>query len=198
VGSDVDLDRLQQAGADYCDLISQFGRFAKPSVANVRECLQKISVSKKGLGVSSMLALLEGECAAGAHKPGGVLLDPSGAIGLLWVRRGLLFWAHVFEQQAKVMMRPMRGGGSSLKEQSLRAYEAVVKQFHGWVSARAFKVALGMTPSWDLVRERVGLGDSDDQLRDDLQGWAASMRRLAEVMRTMHEKLDLEDKRKSI
>jgi hypothetical protein len=74
----------------------------------------------------------------------------------------------------------------------------VVKQFHGWVSARAFKVALGMTPSWDLVRERVGLGDSDDQLRDDLQGWAASMRRLAEVMRTMHEKLDLEDKRKSI
>mgnify|MGYP002631844378 CR=1 FL=1 len=118
VGSDVDLDRLQQAGADYCDLISQFGRFAKPSVANVRECLHKISVSKKGLGVSSMLALLEGECAAGAHKPGGVLLDPSGAIGLLWVRRGLLFWAHVFEQQAKVMMRPMRGGGSSLKEQA--------------------------------------------------------------------------------
>ena len=31
----------------------------------------------------------------GIHRPGGVLADPSGAMGFLWSRRGLAFWYEV-------------------------------------------------------------------------------------------------------
>ena len=47
--------------------------------------------------VRSMRELLEAELGAQMHQPGGLLADPSAAMGLLWARRGLEFWIHVFK-----------------------------------------------------------------------------------------------------
>ena len=44
-----------------------------------------------------MRELLEAELGAQMHQPGGLLADPSAAMGLLWARRGLEFWIHVFK-----------------------------------------------------------------------------------------------------
>ena len=47
----------------------------------------------------SMRALLEAETASGMHQPGGLLTDPSAAMGLLWARRGLAFWVLVYKDR---------------------------------------------------------------------------------------------------
>ena len=48
----------------------------------------------------SMIVMLQEECSSGMHAPGGLLADPSAAIGLLWARRGLLFWVSFFRPHA--------------------------------------------------------------------------------------------------
>jgi hypothetical protein len=44
---------------------------------------------------SSLLAVLRSEAAAGIHGKGGVLQDPSAAIGVLWIGRFVAFWEQV-------------------------------------------------------------------------------------------------------
>ena len=56
----------------------------------------------------SMRALLEAETASGMHQPGGLLTDPSAAMGLLWARRGLAFWVLVYKDRLE---RPEASSG---------------------------------------------------------------------------------------
>ena len=49
----------------------------------------------------SMHTMLQEECNSGMHAPGGMIADPSAAIGLLWARRGLLFWVSFFRPHAE-------------------------------------------------------------------------------------------------
>jgi hypothetical protein len=113
-GKDVDLDRFCEATQAYCELLDKFGRFSGPSIANVRLCMAKIEAAQQDLArhatyrqrraLRSMRGLLQAELALDQpiHKPGAILGDPSGAIGLLWVRRGLHVWVETFEQQIQV------------------------------------------------------------------------------------------------
>ena len=92
---DVDLDRFVKATAAYCELIRAWGYFTSPSISQVYSCLAKLEMARemygnsgtaprrryglrRGKKSSSMKALLEAERAAGIHKPGAVLADPSG------------------------------------------------------------------------------------------------------------------------
>eukprot|EP00965_Chrysotila_dentata_P127125 4204753-Pleurochrysis_carterae.AAC.1 len=47
----------------------------------------------------SMRELLEAEIASDMHSTGAVLSDPSAAMGLLWARRGLQFWVHIYQKR---------------------------------------------------------------------------------------------------
>ena len=49
-----------------------------------------------------MAMMLDEEVSSGMHSPGGVLADPSAAIGLLWARRGLAFWIALFRPHVVV------------------------------------------------------------------------------------------------
>ena len=46
--SDVDVQKLIDASAAYCDVLAQFGSFVGPSVANVRGCIDKVGASEAG------------------------------------------------------------------------------------------------------------------------------------------------------
>ena len=71
-------------------------------------------------------------------------------------------------------------------------------RFHGFISRRAFRVGLGITPEWSDVRARVDLGESDEALQKELRALASVTRELCGRMRKIHVKLGLEDLRKSI
>ena len=119
-GSDINVPRFLRAAKAYCDLVSRFGRFAVPSAGEISRCIVKVEqaaaqLAKNGTKGNSMKALLQAEVALGLHGPGGVLADPSAAMGLLWTRRGIAFWLDVFQQQIKK--------SASLKGQMASAYE---------------------------------------------------------------------------
>ena len=202
--SDVDVAKLLDAANGYCKTLEGFGRFVGPSVANVRGCMEKVTTARaelqaqtrKKLKTIKELLQLERE----SHQPGGVLADPSAAMGLLWLRRALEYWADVFEQQAEALGRRQRSGRAvlTLAAQCESSYKRLVEPFHGWVSRRAFGIALGLTPDWSDVRERAGLSESDEALRQELTSVVTATRELCGRLRKLHVKLDLEDRRKSI
>ena len=113
----------------------------------------------------------------------------------MWARRGLQFWADVFENYCAGCEA---GNAKTLGEQMMASYERLLKPFHGFISRRGFSLANKVTPGWETVMERAELASSDEELREDLRKWAGAMQPLVETMTAMHEKLDLEDKRKSI
>ena len=81
----------------------------------------------------------------------------SGAIGLLWVRRGLQYWARVFElevQRLKALLRGAVASGPSFAQECQRAYDEVMLPFHGWVARRGAAVAQQSAPEWDELRTR--------------------------------------------
>ena len=97
--SDVDVAKLLDAAHGYCVTLEAFGRFVGPSVANVRGCMEKVATARSTLQsrtrrkLKSIKELLASE--RDSHQPGGVLADPSAAMGLLWLRRALEYWADV-------------------------------------------------------------------------------------------------------
>jgi hypothetical protein len=196
--NDVDVMRLLSATRQYCDLMQTFGRFIKPSVANLRSCIDKVAAGRHALRskLKTCRELLNAEAERGIHRPGGVLADPSAAMGLLWLRRGLEYWADVWEQQVEFLCG--KRVASTLKEQSKVSYDRNVLQYHGWVSRRAFGVALRMTPEWCDVRARAGLSESDEDLREELTALVSASRELCLRLRQMQIELDLEDTRKSV
>ena len=65
--------------------------------AQARGNLDKILGGLRATGCqgSSLLALLRSEAAAGMHGAGGVLADPSAAMGVLWISRFVSFWEQI-------------------------------------------------------------------------------------------------------
>lgn len=195
-GSDIDMTKFLRAAKQYCELASQFGRFAVPSASEVRRCIEKIEqgakkLESKGKGIQkTMRALLQAEVALGLHRPGGELADPSAAMGVLWTRRGLAFWMEVFQMEVEK--------SANLKDQMGKAYERTLSSFHGFISRRAFSVAAGATPSWEQMRTNADLAPTEEELRDDLKVWAGALKKVLKSMHAMQVQLDLEDKRRSV
>lgn len=125
-GGDIDLDAFARATTTYCELIREWGAFTGPSISQVNLCIAKMERARKRLKRATMRTLLEAEVASGVHKSGGKLADPSAAMGLLWVRRGLAYWVRVFELEAeriKTTLKGRRGSSLSFKEQCKQAYQ---------------------------------------------------------------------------
>lgn len=198
--SDVDVQQLLSSTRSYCDLLARFGRFVSPSVANVRSCIDKVDTGRREmraqtkLKLRSVKELLRSE--RSKHQKGAILADPSAAMGLLWLRRGLEFWIKVFELQIAALKK--KDQGATLAAQCDEAYRRVVKPFHGWASRRGAAVAFGLTPEWALVCDRGGLSVEDDKLRRELGEIVSATRELCDRLRKLQVKFELEDLRKSI
>ena len=78
--------------------------------------------------------LLMAEVEAGIHKPGGILKDPSGAVGFLWMRRSIAYQHALFEALTV---------GAEPRQAAYDAYRSTLMPFHGWAMRRLYTAFLG-------------------------------------------------------
>mmetsp|Transcript_15825 Transcript_15825/g.52176 ORF Transcript_15825/g.52176 Transcript_15825/m.52176 type:complete len:348 (-) Transcript_15825:169-1212(-) len=215
--ADVDVALFIAACQNYCKVLALIGPFTLLSTREVISNMKKIEHSFELAPVRyrSMRELLEAEVAAGMHQPGGVLVDPSAAVGLLWARRGLTFWVHIFRELSRIgrqrqsgRISPAEGptpsgrstprGGSptgdvSLKELVERGYAATLQPFNGWLSQNSMSLALRAVP-----QEFPRLAPTQLEMLEDLEAWCDVVEQLVGRMAAVQLELDLEDRRKSI
>jgi len=210
--SDVDVAALVDATRAYCTLLRSFGVFTAGSIQQVNACLRKVENGRQTLidsapsgrraklrkACRSMKGLLVAE--ASVHQKGGVLADPSAAMGLLWVRRGLAFWARVFDLEAKRLLASgcKPGAPGTLLEQTTRAYQIEIASFHGWVSRNGFMVSVRAAPEWDELCTRAALPTEPKKLADELRKWARVLDALVGRMKALQVKHDMEDRRRTV
>jgi len=212
---DVDVALFIAACQNYCKVLALIGPFTLLSIREVHSNMKKIEHSFELAPVRyrSMRELLEAESAAGMHQPGGLIVDPSAAMGLLWARRGLAFWIHIFRDLlAQYEARqggaggppdgPARSGSSSpreraevptLKEVVEKGYANSLGPFNGWLSQNSMALAMRAVPA-----EFPQLAPSVAELIEDLREWSDVVEQLVRRMAAMQRELDLEDTRKSI
>ena len=96
--ADIDVNQFLRACRHYTRVLEKIGPFTMLSVRETHSNLSKIETTYllDPVRFRSMVTMLEEEVSSAMHSPGGVLADPSAAIGLLWARRGLSFWISLF------------------------------------------------------------------------------------------------------
>lgn len=197
--TDVATGPFIEACRAYSTVLKHLGPWTSPSIREVHANCHKIehAYEMEPSKYRSMRALLQAEKSLGLHKEGAILHDPSAAMGLLWARRGLKMWVHLFRERADSgPARSSEGGAAdtgAFKRQVDAAYNAVLLPFQGWLSSRAF--ALG---SLAIPAAFPPLAPTEAEMEEDLRAWLDVMEQVLGRMATMHHELDLEDTRKSI
>ena len=139
-------------------------------------------------------ALLAGEKGTGAHKPGGVLAEPSAAIALLWMRRTLQFLRALLEGLAAA------DEGAALAGMAKDAYGKHLEPYHSWLLKNTFRMGLGGVPKRDDVLRKLGPTLSDaERDRTCIRDMGEVVRLLGVVVDSLRRdfaELDLEDTRK--
>ena len=135
--------------------------------------------------------LLESEKASGIHKPGAVLMDPSAAIALLWMRRTLQFLIRCM--QGVLTERPMG-------EVGVEAYQLELEPFHNWLLKSTFAMALNGFPNREEIINRLGahlpIEQRDSMLKHEVEQCLEMLHQVVHTMRSLFEELGLEDMRK--
>ena len=192
--SDIDVRQLMNACYDYMQVLSVMGKFAKSLRKQVDGNMDKIS---SGLyrcdpdKYASMKALLQAENDADKHKPDAVLADPSAAMGLLWMRRALMFWNALYDKIHKT-----EGKDVELKEYGAEAYEQTLRPFNGFISRQSFKsMVLSRMPGWGEVRPKLS---PKATIQADMSDWMDIVSKVIERMEAIQKEANLEDLRKSI
>ncbi len=197
---DVDIKRFVSACRAFIAIISKCGTFAAVSVREAVINLEKIEAAQSNLAslgpaAISLDALFKHEVASGMHGAGGVLKDASGAMGVLWMCRVLTFWEQVC--LLRTVPKPMDNTQEdSLSTTLKQAYDHALLPHHGWVTQKAFEVAIATAPNdWPTMESR--FAPSREEFRSDVHDWIrASQQILTRIMAKLRAH-DLEDVRKS-
>lgn len=146
----------------------------------------------------SMSQLLSYEKTLGIHKPHAVLKDPSGAMGLLWIRRNLSFQYEMYKQILDNEVEP--------QEAAKIAYKTELEPVHGWALQRLYSFAFkSMIPDDShSMFARIGGFPEDSFSYEDEEATKSDMRELLNTWRPLishwkqvFQELDLEDTRRS-
>lgn len=192
---DVDLDAILDTGAIFVEICDSFGGgpFSQLSVKEARTNLEKIECGIKEMQAkgASMRSLLKKEASSGIHSAGGVLKDPSAAMGLLWLMRFLAFWEEI------CLMRVSDAEHATPLSATVEtAYKQQLLPYHGWVTQKAFEVALQAAPTWQSVRPY--FAPTDEAFSADVAGFVGLSQSLqGRVMAALRE-LDLVDVRTTV
>ena len=146
---DVDTNLFMRACRHYTKVLERIGPFTVLSVRETHSNLSKIETTYliDPRRFRSMMTMLEEEVSSAMHAPGGVLIDPSAAMGLLWARRGLSFWISLFRPHVE-RYRADKAGRHALGRPptALDLAEATVRE-SGWESPMAGELfAAARTP----------------------------------------------------
>jgi len=211
---DVDVERFMAACRHFGDKVLQpMGSFTLLTVREIHANMDKIKHTYQlDPGKHrSLRSLLEAEVEERMHKPGPEptceLQDPSAAMGVMWARRGLVFWEALFrphclagEDLRTPDSRPrtptsddMVGTGSS---GAMAAYEEALAPFNGWVTRNTFMLATRAFPGWTTIQGTFAPTLKDQ--RDDVRAWNETLSPLLEQIFAIIRELQLHDLRKSI
>mmetsp|Transcript_25806 Transcript_25806/g.68259 ORF Transcript_25806/g.68259 Transcript_25806/m.68259 type:complete len:306 (-) Transcript_25806:399-1316(-) len=198
---DIDVGKFIEASLHYGDkVLTRMGSF---TVITVREIHANVDKIKHTYQLNpdkyrSMQALLEAECTSDMHQPGGLLSDPSAAMGLLWARRGLLFWVCLFKKRIdQAGSRPgTPTAGKSEAALPAEAFEEAMASYTGWVTRNTFMLATRAFPGWQEI-ELAWAPDREDAITD-MTDFVNVLDPLLDRMDNIIRTLDLNDQRKSI
>jgi hypothetical protein len=143
----------------------------------------------------SLLSLLEFERESGIHGSGGTLMDPSGAIGLLWIRRSLSF-------QTK-MYKGILEAKADATAAALDAYRSELQPYHGWAFRKLYTMSFEtVTPPRREMLARIGgykihdFGEAEEHATvQDLRKLVSVWEPLIVHWKRIYRELDLEDSR---
>ena len=116
---DVDVNKFITACRHFATVLEKAGPFTMLSIRETHSNIAKIENTYllDPDRFRSMMAMLEEECTSGMHGRGAsvqALADPSAAIGLLWARRGLLFWVALFRPHVERYIKKLRAQGGDV------------------------------------------------------------------------------------
>ena len=147
-----------------------------------------------GANGGSLKGLLSTEARKGLHGAGGVLKDPSAAMGILWLVRFIAFWEQVCKLRANLLAT--EASSTSLQTTVEEAYKQCLLPYHGWVTQKAFQMAFQASPTWESVLPY--FADSDDVFRQDVDGFVLASQELKLRVMAALSQFDLVDVRKSV
>ena len=193
---DVDVHALVEAGRAFVGMLESVGGFAALSIQEAANNLSKITAGMQAVGArgGSLLSILRAEVQSGIHGAGGLLKDPSAAMGVLWICRFLTFWEEVCLMRAQPP--PPDGEVVSLRKTIEGAYKHTLLPYHGWVTEKAFDVAAAAAPDWAVVRPH--FAPSDEFFVEDAYAFVRASQKLLPRIMAALTKLDLVDTRKSV
>ena len=144
----------------------------------------------------TLRSLLEWEKETGIHGPDGKLKDPSGAMGLLWIRRSLAFQERMY---SLILDKPI-----ATSEAALQAYHETLEPYHGWALQQVYSLALKKTtPSRQQMfqklcavpENRFGTTEEKETVQE-LRKLCDTWKPLLQQWQETFETLGLEDDRK--
>lgn len=162
---------------------------ARDNVQNVRDALTNCELQMGMPPGRSLRALYQWERKQKMHQPGGVIADPSAAMGVLWLRLGLQTWSNFFMlcERANASTE-----GSALMEQAIEASHG---ELLGWWARKAISLFCRSTGQWEEIAQQIG--PSRAETEEDARKWCAAVTEVTLAMRAVQREFDYEDKRKS-
>jgi Glycolipid transfer protein (GLTP) len=136
----IDVSRLIRAAEHYTAEMRRIGQkqSASDMEKNVRKAKDLMRASPHHTH-HDMRALLEHETSTGIHQPHGHISDPSGAVGLLWIRRSLSYQHRMFDLVLNHHATP--------PDAAAQAYRSELQPYHGWALQKLYTLAMSsMTP----------------------------------------------------
>jgi len=201
--TELKLEPLLEAFAGTLRIGESFGPLFSLAVKNDEANIDKVRAAGAGLGsgtdgtqnVTTLRGLLEAERASGIHQPGGVLADPSAAIALVWLRRGLVFQNTSFENL-------LNDRTITVSAASKEAYKNHLEVFHNFWLKNTFRAGLSAMPKREdfIVRLAPHLKDPAERestVYAEMQELVDVQNHVVAVMNALFVELDLEDLRKA-
>jgi Glycolipid transfer protein (GLTP) len=136
----IDVTRLIRAAEHYTAEMRRIGQkqSASDMEKNIRKAMDLMRASPHPTH-HDMRALLEHERSTGIHLPHGHISDPSGAVGLLWIRRSLSYQHRMFDLVLNHRATP--------PDAAAQAYRSELQPYHGWALQKIYTLAMSsMTP----------------------------------------------------
>lgn len=195
---EIDICKLLEACRLLMDMMrSSGGATLCLAAKDLESNLQKVQglYNKSPLACHYLSSLLELERASGIHD-GSVLLDPSAAIGLLWIRRSLAHQSHMYGLVVSCQKLHPREAG-------YEAYNKHLAPYHGMWLQSVFPTAISQ--SWNREELLAKFGEIELEALDDqqeaiiahkLRTLVATWEPLLRVWKEAFERLGMEDTRR--
>jgi hypothetical protein len=189
----IDTKKLLVACREYISVLKDMGerQVAYDLQGNVKK-LEALYYKSPAHRRTTISELLKFEKAMGIHQPGR-LKDPSGAMGLLWIRRSLSCQHRMYGMLLEKSQDP--------QEAAVKAYTVELQPYHGWLLR---KLALGKTaPPRHETLAKIGgfknepFGELEEAATvNDLHQLLSTWRPILDRCIRVYADLDIEDTRR--